>query len=417
MKTICLYFQIHQPLRLNRYRFFNIGHHDYYYDDATNERIMRRVAKQCYLPANRLIMQLIKKHQGKFKVSFSISGTALDQFAVYAPEVIKSFRDLADTGCVEFLAETYSHSLAALTDESECQKQVTKHSDKMLELFGQQPRVFRNTELIYSDEIGAMVAKMGFEAVLTEGSKEILGWRSPNFLYCNPLTPKLNVLLKNHTLSDDIAHRFSDFNWNEWPLTAEKYVSWLNKDEKDEQIINLFMNYETFGEHHKKENGIFRFLDSFPGAVLEHSDFQFKTPYEVTLHHDPIADVRIPSPVSWAGEKVGVATWLGNGLQKEAFSQLYALKSKLQGINDPKLLLDWQYLQTSDHFYYMSTKQSSNGDNYAHFNPYQDSYDAFMNYMNILNDFAIRINKAVKVNERPVKTRKTRFKPEAAIEV
>lgn len=395
MRTICLYFQVHQPFRFRRYRFFDIGNEHYYYDDYTNESILRKVADKCYLPANKILLETIKKHEGKFKVAFSISGVALDQFELYAPDVLESFKKLASTGCVEFLAETNAHSLAALKDRSEFEKQVNEHVRKVTELFGQKPTVFRNTELVYSDEIGAMVADMGFEAMLTEGAKHVLGWKSPNYLYCNAINPKLKILLKNYTLSDDIAFRFSNKGWMEYPLTTEKYVSWLNKLNKNEETVNLFMDYETFGEHQWAETGIFEFLKNLPGSVFKLSKFSFSTPSEVARNLQPVSAINVTYPISWADEERDLTAWLGNEMQQEAFNKLYELSAKIKKANDPKLEKDWNYLQVSDHFYYMCTKFFSDGAVHSYFNPYHSPYDAFINYMNILNDFILRVDTAV----------------------
>ncbi len=393
MRSICLYFKLHQPVRLRRFRFFEIGDSDYYYDDYCNETILRRIAGYCYLPANNMILSLIRKHQGQFKVAFSISGTAIDQFKIYAPEVIESFRELAASGCVEFLGETYSHSLAVLKDKDEFTRQVESHSSVMESLFGIRPEVFANTELIYSDEIGALVAKMGFKAVLTEGPAHILKWRSPNFLYQNAIDPDLTLLLKNYRLSDDIAFRFSNSSWSGWPLTARKYVSWLNKTPQEEKIINLFMDYETFGEHQKSATGIFKFLDTLPSTLLNNSDFGFMTPSELIAQYPPVSILSIPNPISWADEERDLSAWLGNELQQEAFEKLYGLRRMINQCTDANLLKDWQYLQTSDHFYYMSTKHCSDGEIHAYFNPYGSPYEAFMNYMNVLNDFSVRLKR------------------------
>ena len=395
MKSICLCFKVHQPVRLRLYRFFEMGNSDYYYDDYTNEMIIRRVTESCYLPANKIILDLIQKYQGRFRVSFSVSGTAIDQFKIYAPKVIESFRKLAATGCVEFLAETYSHSLSALKDKNEFRRQVESHATAIETLFGKRPTVFANTEFIYSDEIGAMVAAMGFKTTLTEGPGPILKWRSPNYLYNNAINPALMVLLKNDRLSDDVAFRFSNSAWSGWPLTARKYVSWLNKIPKEEEIVNLFMNYETFGEHQKLGSGIFKFLDTLPCEVLQKSDFEFMTPSEIAEHHEPISAVSVPCPISCTDQERDLTAWLGNELQQEAFEKLYGLSGMIGQCNDPALLKDWQYLQTSDHFYYMSTKYFSDGDVHAYFNPYDSPYMAFMNYMNVLNDFSIRLNRVV----------------------
>jgi len=395
MKTICLYFQVHQPFRFRRYRFFDIGNNHYYYDDYTNETILMKIAQKCYLPTNEILLKLIKNHKDKFKVAFSISGVALKQFQLYAPEVIESFKRLADTGQVEFLAETYAHSLVALKDKSEFERQVKRHHDLVKELFNQEPTVFRNTELIYSDEMGDMVYKMGYKAMLTEGAKHVLGWKSPNYLYCNSISPKLKVMLKNFVLSDDIAFRFGNKGWSEWPLTPEKYTKWLkNLDEKSE-VINLFLDYETFGEHQWKETGIFEFLELLPGEVLKHKEFSFSTPSEVADSLQPVSAINVPYPISWADEERDLTAWLGNEMQEEAFNKLYDLLPKIERCQDPKLQDDWTYLQASDHFYYMCTKYFSDGDVHAYFNPYESPYQAFINYMNILSDFTLRLNASV----------------------
>lgn len=392
-KAITLCFQVHQPFRLRKYRFFDLGHDHYYYDDFTNESIMRKVADKCYLPANELLLDLINKYKGKFKVSFSLTGIVIDQFRLYAPEVLESFRKLADTGMVEFLAETNSHSLASLNCRDEFERQVNMHKKMIKEQFGVEPTSFRNTELIYSDEIGSWVADMGFKSMLTEGAKHVLGWKSPNFLYCNAINPRLKVLLRNFVLSDDIAFRFSNHNWCEWPLTTDKYVSWINKLSPSSELINIFMDYETFGEHQWKETGIFDFLKHLPGMIIKKSQFKFMTPSEVADSFQPVSAIKIPSPISWADEERDLTAWLGNDLQTAAFDKLYELSPKVQKCNDKQLNIDWMYLQTSDHFYYMCTKFFSDGAVHAYFTPYETPYEAFMNYMNILSDFEIRLNK------------------------
>ena len=395
MRTICLYFQVHQPFRFRRYRFFDIGNDHYYYDDYSNESILNKVAQKCYLPANELMLDLIKKHKGRFKVSYSISGIALEQFRLYAPEVLDSFKRLAETGQVEFLSETFGHSLSSLKGRKEFERQVKAHKALIKEHFGQVPKVFRNTELIYSDEIGAMVASMGYKAMLTEGAKHVLGWKSPNYLYCNAINPKLKLLLKNFKLSDDIAFRFSNKGWDGYPLTAEKYVSWLNKTPAKEEVINLFMDYETFGEHQWKETGIFDFLGALPDAVFNYSSFTFSKPSEVADNLQVVSAAHVPNPISWADEERDLTAWLGNEMQHEAFDKLYSLSDKVGSIDDEVIKQDFDYLQVSDHFYYMSTKFFSDGEVHSYFNPYDSPYDAFINYMNILSDFEIRVNAAV----------------------
>jgi alpha-amylase len=392
-KAICLYFEVHQPFRLKRYRFFDLGHDHYYYDDFTNESILRKVAEKCYLPANNVILDLITRHKGKFRVAFSISGIVIDQFRLYAPEVLESFKKLADTGMVEFLSETQAHSLASLKNKDEFYRQVNNHRDLIKEHFGVESVTFRNTELIYSDQIGSWVAEMGFKAILTEGAKHVLGWKSPNFLYCNAINPRLKVLLRNFVLSDDIAFRFSNRSWNQWPLTADKYASWINKLAPRSELVNIFIDYETFGEHHWKESGIFDFLSQLPTAILKKTPFRFMTPSGVADNLQPVAAISVPSPISWADEERDITAWLGNELQTAALDKLYELSEKVDKCQYDQLKKDWLYLQSSDHFYYMCTKFFSDGAVHAYFNPYDTPYDAFMNYMNILSDFEIRINR------------------------
>ena len=385
-----MYFQVHQPVRLRKYHFFDIGKNNDYYDDFANRTYTRKIADRCYLPANRVILELIKKYGKNFKVAFSITGLAIEQFQKYAPEVIDSFKELAATGSVEFLAETYSHSLACLVDEAEFKRQVKRHSEVMKDLFGMKPVTFRNTELVYSDEIGEMVANMGYTTMLTEGARHILGWKSANYLYTNSINPKLRLLLKNFRLSDDIAFRFSDQNWDQWPLTAEKYVSWLTA--ADGEIVNLFMDYETFGEHQSAGTGIFDFLAALPGQVFANSDFEFLTPKEAAAKHQPVAPLHVPYPISWADEERDLTAWLGNELQNEAFEELYKTREKVNALKDEALIHDYNCLQASDHFYYMCTKLFADGDIHSYFTPYATPYEAFINYMNVLSDFILRVD-------------------------
>ncbi len=397
-KAICLYFQVHQPFRLRRYRFFEMGHEHYYYDDFMNESILRKIASNCYLPANRLLLDLIRKHKGKFRVTFSLTGIVIDQFRLYAPEVLASFRELAETGCVEFLAETNSHSLASLMKRDRFENQVKIHRDKMMEFIGYEPTSIRNTELIYSDEIGSWMAEMGYKATVTEGAKHILGWKSPNFMYCNAINPRLKVLLRNYTLSDDIAFRFSNKSWSSYPLTADKYASWVKGLASASEIVNIFMDYETFGEHQKKETGIFDFLKHLPEAILRKTPFSFMTVSEVADNYQPVSLIHVPSPISWADEERDLTAWMGNELQTAAVTKLYSMADRMVSCNSDQLLRDWVYLQSSDHFYYMSTKFFSDGAVHAYFNPYENPYQAFMNYMNVLSDFEIRLKTLCPVN-------------------
>ncbi len=393
-KTICLYFQVHQPDRLRLYRFFDIGRDSNYYDDFANKTILRRVAERCYLPANRLMLELIRKYNGSFKIAYSISGVALDQFERFAPEVTDTFRELARTGCVEFLAESCSHSLSSLISPEEFKSQVHDHSQKIESLFGVKPVVFRNTELIYSDVIGTMVADMGFKAMLTEGAKHILGWKSPNYLYTNAINPRLKLLLKNFNLSDDIAFRFSDRSWSDWPLTTEKYLTWISDTLAKDDIVNLFMDYETFGEHQSAATGIFEFMRYLPESILSGTNFKFDTPSGVCKNHQPVAPLHVPFPISWADEERDTSAWLGNELQNEAFNKIYSVEQKVKEIDDPNLLRDFRRLQESDHFYYMCTKFFSDGAVHSYFNPYDTPYEAFINYMNVVSDFILRVERA-----------------------
>lgn len=394
MRTICFYFQVHQPLRIKPYRFFDIGADHYYWDDYSNKSIIRKVAQKCYLPMNALLLDLINHYDGKFKVAFSISGVCLDQFESYAPDVLESFKKLVDTGHVELLNETDAHSLSSLISKTEFQRMVNLHREKIKKHFnGYEPKVFRNTELIYSDKIGGMIAEMGFEGMLTEGAKHILGWKSPNFVYENSIDPKLKILLRNFQLSDDIAFRFSNKTWSDYPLTTEKFVTWVNAFPKEQQVLNLFMDYETFGEHQWAETGIFEFMKALPNAVFKYTNFSFSTPTEVVREGNPVAKINVPIPISWADEERDLTAWLGNDLQNEAFTKLYEMESRIANIDDPDIQRDWNYLQTSDHFYYMCTKFFSDGAVHSYFSHYDTPYDAFINYMNVLSDFILRVKK------------------------
>ena len=398
-KSICLYFQVHQPNRLRLYRFFDIGKDSHYYDDFANRTILRRVAQKCYLPMNALLLELIEANKGAFKVAFSISGSVLEQFDRYAPEVIESFRKLAQTGSVEFLSETYYHSLASLASPIEFKNQVLKHKAAIEHYFGVTPKAFRNTELIYSDAIGEMVYDMGFKTMLTEGAKHVLGWKSPNFVYSCAQAPSLKLLLKNSNLSDDIAFRFSDRGWADWPLTGEKYLGWIKAAAQNDEIVNLFMDYETFGEHQKAASGIFDFMRYFPETVLADGEFEFVTPTQAAKKHRPVGDLDVMDPISWADEERDVTAWLGNELQNDAFNKLNEQAEKLALLNDEALWSDFGHLQESDHFYYMCTKFFSDGAVHKYFNPYDTPYEAFINYMNVLSDFILRVDDAISVSD------------------
>ena len=391
-KSICIYFQIHHPERLRKYQFFDIGKKHNYFDNYANRSELEDLAENCYLPANALLLDLIKKHEGKFKVAFSISGSAIDQLEMHTPEVIRSFQELAQTGQVEFLAETYSHSLASLSEDTdEFELQVKRHSAAIKELFGKKPVTFRNTSLIYSDKIGKRVADLGFKTMLTDGAKHVLGWKSPNFVYKNALDENLNLLLKNSKLSDDIAIRFSDKNWSEYPLTSEKYVDWVSHSLQDTEVLNLFMNYEVIGHYNRAESGIFDFLRYFIQQIAENPNYQFLLPKEVTKKHTAKDILPVPYPISWTDEERDITSWLGNELQKEAFTELFKIQPLVKKKKNAGLNEDYSRLQASEHFYFMRTKLFSGADYHKYILPYESPYEAFINYMNVLSDFIERV--------------------------
>ena len=392
-KTLCLYFQVHQPYRLRQYRFFDIGKNHDYFDEFANKTIMARVASRCYIPANRIILDLIREFDGAFRVAYSISGIALEQMEQFAPAALESFQELARTGHVEFLAETYSHSLSSLISPRKFKDQIKVHVKAVEQYFGQKPKTFRNTELIYSDTIGEMVGGMGFTTMLTEGARHIMGWKSPDYLYVNALNPKLKLLLRNFRLSDDIAFRFSNKSWADWPLTAEKYAGWIAGALEKDDIVNIFMDYESFGEHQPASSGIFDFLKAMPGMILHHTNLEILTPSQAADKHQPIAPLNVPYAISWADEERDISAWLGNELQSEAFKNLYKIEDQVRQSNDPDLQRDFRRLQASDHFYYMCTKFFSDGDVHKYFNPYDTPYEAFINYMNVLSDITLRATK------------------------
>ena len=393
---------MHQPYRIRKYSVFDIGN-DNYFDKIKNGEIMRKVALKCYLPTNKLMLELIKKYKGKFKVAYSISGMALEQFEEYAPEVIDSFRRLVDTGCVEILSETYYHSLSYLYSKKEFDEQVKMHKKKIKKLFNYKPKVFRNTELICSNDMVKYIEKKGYKGILAEGADHILNGRSPNFLYGSVSAGKIKMLLKNYKLSDDVAFRFSDKNWVCYPLTAKKFAKWINDINGNGEVVNLFMDYETFGEHQWEDKGIFDFLYHLPGELLKHEDNGFLTPSEVVDKYEVKDKVDMHNIVSWADIERDLSAWLGNKMQQSSIKELYLLEKMVKDSKDEELLEKWRKLQTSDHFYYMCTKWFNDGDVHKYFNPYDSPYDAYITYMNILNDFIIRLktiderNKKVKV--------------------
>lgn len=389
MASVVFYFQVHQPFRLRRYTIFDSDAS--YFDNWRNEEVFKKVASKCYLPATKAVYDLIKQHDGKFRASYSLTGTVLEQLRLWAPEVLELFVELSKTGHVEFIAETYYHSLAFLYNRDEFVHQTQIHLDRIEELFGRRPSIFRNTELTYNNDVAKVVEEMGFNAILTEGADHVLGYRSPNFLYNPPNCPGLKMLLKNYRLSDDIAFRFSNRTWAEWPLNAEKFAKWVDNINGNGYVCNLFMDYETFGEHQWAETGIFDFLRALPAAVLKSGKNDFLTLSQAVEKYPSVGEVDVPHMISWADTERDLSAWLGNSMQANALHDVYALADDVLATGDGALIDDWRKLQTSDHFYYMCTKWFADGDVHKYFNPYESPYDAYINYMNILDNVRNRI--------------------------
>jgi alpha-amylase len=392
MTSVCLYFEVHQPIRLNHFSVFNIGNSnpsDYYFNRHLNQEIFTKVAKKCYLPTNNLLLNLIDEYDGEFRVSFSLTGTFVEYCQQFMPEVLESFKELFKTGSVDMIEETYFHSLSSLFDDlDEFEDQVRMHRDMIKNLFNFKPRVFRNTEAIYDNRIAKKVSDMGYKGILTEGTEKILGWRSPNYLY-KPVNCDLKVLMRNYTLSDDVGFRFSAQMWKGYPLTADKYASWMSNCQGD--LVNLFMDYETFGEHQWEDTGIFDFLKHLPGEVLKHEHIDFLTVSSAVERYDVVGEIDVPWAISWADEDRDVSTWLGNDMQVACFNEIKNIGRKLKGGGDEDLVRTWRRLQTSDHLYYCSTKGLADGDVHAYFSPYDGPYDGFINYMNILQDLKQKV--------------------------
>jgi alpha-amylase len=385
MPSVCFYFQVHQPFRLRHYTVFEKSPR--YFDEFKNASICRKVANKCYLPSNRLLLDVIRRFEGRFKISYSITGVVLEQFKKYCPEVMSTFDALAETGCVEFIGETYYHSLSFLYSSDEFIAQINKHSELIQKLYGQTPRIFRNTELIYSNALAETIEKMDrFDAIITEGADHILGHRNSNFVYRPPNCERLKLLLKNYSLSDDIAFRFSNSGWNEYPLTADKFANWINRVNGNGQCVNLFMDYETFGEHQWEDTGIFSFMSHLPEEVLKHPDNSFMTPSEVIDTYDAVDVVDVPRIISWADTERDLSAWLGNAMQSNALHEIYKFEKQIKQTQNEELLADWRRLQTSDHFYYMCTKYFADGDVHKYFNPYESPYDSYINFMNVLGN-------------------------------
>ncbi|MFI5218835.1 MAG: glycoside hydrolase family 57 protein [Bacteroidia bacterium] len=406
MPSICFYFQVHQPFRIKRYSFFDIGKDHFYEDDEKNRWVLNKVSDKCYLKANAKMLELIKRHKGKFRISYSLSGTVMEQFETYRPDVLKSFVELSKTGCVEFLSETYYHSLSYIYSKKEFKRQVEEHDKLIKKYFGQTPKVFRNTELIYNNDLAQFISKMGFNGILCEGVDRLLKDRTPNFVYAPKGTKKIKALLKNYSLSDDIAFRFSDKNWKEFPLNADKYAGWIHKVAGNGEVINLFMDYETFGEHQWENTGIFEFLDRLPAEIMKHPDFDFKTPSEV-IEAYPVRDTYdVPDFTSWADAERDLSAWLSNNIEKEAFRRIYSLEKKVISSGNQDLIDTWGKLQTSDHFYYMCTKFWSDGDVHKYFSPYDSPYEAYIYYMNAYSDFEHTVNNLPKETKPKTENRK-----------
>lgn len=393
MTSICFYFEVHQPMRLNRFSVFNIGEKNEsfstYFNDKLNQQIFEKVAKKCYLPTNNLLLDLIREFDGKFRISFSITGTFIEYCERFVPEVLDSFKELHNTGAVDLIEETYFHSLSSLFDSlDEFEDQVKMHNQMIKRIFGYTPKVFRNTEAIYDNRIAKKIEELGYRGIITEGTEKILGWRSPNFLY-KPINANLKVLLRNYKLSDDVGFRFSARDWPGFPLTADKYAHWMSHCEGE--IINLFMDYETFGEHQWTETGIFNFIKNLPSQVFRQGNLDFVTVGEAIERYEPVGDIDVPWAISWADEDRDVSTWLGNDMQIACFNELKSIGQKLKEHNDEDLLHAWRLLQTSDHLYYVSTKGYEDGNVHAYFSPYDAPYDGFINFMNILQDFKHKV--------------------------
>ena len=388
MKTICLYFEIHQIIHLRRYRFFEIGSDHYYYDDYANEQGINEVAERSYIPALRTLIEMVKDSQGAFKVALSISGVALEQLEIHAPAVIELLQELNATGNCEFLCEPYSHGLSALANEECFREEVEQMRRKVKDYFGQEPKVFRNSSLIYDNEIGAIIANMGFKGVLVEGAKHVLGWKSPHYLYHCTENPNLKLLMRDFKLSDDISLRFSNSEWSEYPLFADKYIDWIAAMPENEQVINIFMELSALCMAQPLSSNILEFLKALP-VCAKQKGITFSTPTEVVTKLKSVDAMDVPYPMSWTDEERDISPWLGNVMQREAFNKLYSVAERVYLCTDRRIKQDWYYLQASNNFRFMTTKQTGVGLNRG---IYDSPYDAFTNYMNILGDFIARVN-------------------------
>jgi len=407
-RAICLYLHAHQPYRVRSYGLVEAGRDHNYFNAldplhaASNEAVIRKVADKSYRPTNEQLLRLLKRHP-EFRVSLSITGTLIEQLSAWAPDVLDSFKALVDTGQVEILGETYYHSLAYFYSLDEFESQVKLHKKRIQELFGVTPKVFRNTELAYNNDVAAWADRAGYKGIIAEGWDPILGWRSPNFMYRPTYTNKIRLLLKNYRLSDDIAFRFSNRGWNQWPLTAEKYVGWINAFEPDQQLVNLFMDYETFGEHQWEDHGIFNFLEHMTGTFLRTEGNSFMTPSEAIAAFKPRDYIDVPDILTWADSERDLSAWIGNAMQQQAMAALYKLEGEVYATKDIGIIGDWRRLTTSDHLYYMCTKWFTDGDVHAYFSPYESPYDGYMYFMNTLRDLRMRIDQSVTLKAAGVK--------------
>ena len=388
MKTICLYFEIHQIIHLKRYRFFDIGTDHYYYDDYENERSITDIANRSYMPALNALQEMIKENGGAFKVAFSLSGVGIEQLEMHAPQVLEKLQELNETGCVEFLAEPYSHGLSSLANEETFALDVKKQCQKILEYFGKKPTVLRNSSLIYSDDIGGQVAAMGFKGMLTEGAKHVLGWKSPHYVYNCNIAPNLKLLLRDVELSDDISLRFNNSEWEGYPLFADAYIDRIAALPEEEQVINIFMELSALGIAQPLSSNILEFLKALPACAKE-KGITWSTPSEICAKMKSVSNLDVPDTLSWVDEERDVSCWLGNAMQREAFQKLYSVADRLRIANDPRINQDWDYLQASNNFRFMTTKPSNVGLDRG---IYSGPFDAFTNYMNILGDFINRVN-------------------------
>ncbi len=402
MLTVCPYFHVHQPHRIKRYSVFDIGRDNEYFNasdetDLNNGRVLRKVAQKSYLPTTAVLGELLAQHP-EFRFALSFSGTVLDQFEVHAPEVLEAFQALVRTGRVEILADTYYHSLAFFYSRTEFERQVAQHQQRIQELFGVTPRVFRNTELSYTNDLAGWCEDNGYLGIMAEGWDPILGWRSPNYVYQPKGREKIKVLLKNYKLSDYIAFRFGNQGWESWPLNAETYAQWVHAHHGDGHTINLFMDFETFGEHQWEDTGIFNFLRALPTALLRHGDTSFKTPTETILAYPSVGEIDVPHVLTWADTDRDLTAWVGNDIQKDAIGIIYRMEADVLKTKNAELIETWRRLQTSDHFYYMCTKWFQDGDVHAYFSPYESPYDAYIAFMNAISDLQLRVTEILRTS-------------------